>query len=68
MTKLTIIQQNDTHGSLELHPELFWKDNKPELRNTGGFPRLARYIKDLKSQAENVLFLDGGDLFHGTLP
>ncbi|MBT2694893.1 bifunctional UDP-sugar hydrolase/5'-nucleotidase [Bacillus sp. ISL-55] len=68
MKNLTIVQLNDTHGSLELHPELFWKDNKPELRNTGGFPRIAKYIKDLKSQAENVLFLDGGDLFHGTLP
>ncbi|MBS8266056.1 bifunctional metallophosphatase/5'-nucleotidase [Mesobacillus boroniphilus] len=68
MTKLTIIQQNDTHGSLELHHELFWKDNKPKLRKTGGFPRIAKYIKDLKSQTENILFLDGGDLFHGTLP
>ena len=68
MTKLTIIQQNDTHGSLELHPELFWKENKPELRKTGGFPKIAKYIKDLKSQNDNILFLDGGDLFHGTLP
>ncbi|MBT2643266.1 5'-nucleotidase C-terminal domain-containing protein [Bacillus sp. ISL-41] len=68
MTKLTIIQQNDTHGSLELHHELFWKENQPELRKTGGFPRIAKYVKDLKSQNENVLFLDGGDLFHGTLP
>ncbi|WLR55801.1 bifunctional UDP-sugar hydrolase/5'-nucleotidase [Mesobacillus subterraneus] len=68
MTKLTIIQQNDTHGSLDLHHELFWQDNKPELRKTGGFPRIAKYVKDLKSQNENLLFLDGGDLFHGTLP
>jgi S-sulfosulfanyl-L-cysteine sulfohydrolase len=68
MTKLTIIQQNDTHGSLELHPELFWKENQPELRKIGGFPRIAKYIKNLRSQEENVLFLDGGDLFHGTLP
>lgn len=68
MTKLTIIQQNDTHGSLELHQELFWRDNQAELRKTGGFPRIAKYIKDLKSHEENVLVLDGGDLFHGTLP
>ena len=68
MTKLTIIQQNDTHGSLEFHHELFWQDNKPELRKIGGFPRIAQYIKNLKSQNENVLFFDGGDLFHGTLP
>ncbi|WP_079507250.1 bifunctional metallophosphatase/5'-nucleotidase [Mesobacillus jeotgali] len=68
MTKLTIIQQNDTHGSLELHHELFWRKKQPELRKTGGLPRIARYIKDLKLHSENVLFLDGGDLFHGTLP
>jgi S-sulfosulfanyl-L-cysteine sulfohydrolase len=68
MKKLTFIQQNDTHGSLDLHQELFWKGNTPELRNTGGFPRIAKYIKDLKAQNDNVLFLDGGDLFHGTLP
>jgi S-sulfosulfanyl-L-cysteine sulfohydrolase len=68
MTKLTIIQQNDTHGSLYLHDELFWKNNQPELSKTGGLPRIAKYIKNLKSQKDNVLFLDGGDLFHGTLP
>ncbi|MCM3125911.1 MULTISPECIES: bifunctional UDP-sugar hydrolase/5'-nucleotidase [unclassified Mesobacillus] len=68
MTKLTIIQQNDTHGSLDLHDELFWKNNQPELSKTGGLPRIAKYIKNLKSQKDNVLFLDGGDLFHGTLP
>jgi S-sulfosulfanyl-L-cysteine sulfohydrolase len=68
MNKLTIIQQNDTHGSLDVHQELFWEGNKPHLKQTGGFPRIAKYIKDLKSQNSNVLFLDGGDLFHGTLP
>lgn len=68
MKKLTIIQQNDTHGSLELHDELFWTGKKPELKQTGGFSRIARYIKDVRAQNENVLFFDGGDLFHGTLP
>lgn len=68
MAKLTIIQQNDTHGSLDLHDELFWKDNQPELKKTGGLPRIAKYVKNLKLKTENVLFLDGGDLFHGTLP
>lgn len=68
MKKLTIIQQNDTHGSLDLHHELFWRGDTPELKKTGGLPRIAKYVKDLKAQNENVLFLDGGDLFHGTLP
>ncbi|RSD25020.1 bifunctional metallophosphatase/5'-nucleotidase [Mesobacillus subterraneus] len=68
MSKLTIIQQNDTHGSLELHNELFWQGDEPVLRKTGGLTRISQYIKDLKAQNEHVLFLDGGDLFHGTLP
>jgi sulfur-oxidizing protein SoxB len=68
MKKLTIIQQNDTHGSLELHDELFWTGDLPVLKKTGGISRIAKYIKDLKAQTENVLFFDGGDLFHGTLP
>jgi S-sulfosulfanyl-L-cysteine sulfohydrolase len=68
MKKITIIQQNDTHGSLDLHDELFWNGKTSELRKTGGFPRIVKYINNLKSQDENVLFLDGGDLFHGTLP
>ncbi|CAM3905595.1 bifunctional metallophosphatase/5'-nucleotidase [Mesobacillus thioparans] len=68
MTKLTIIQQNDTHGSMDFHHELFWKENQAELRKIGGFPRISKYIQELKSQNDNVLVLDGGDLFHGTLP
>lgn len=68
MKRLTIIQQNDTHGSLDLHHELFWRGDLPELKQTGGFPRIARYVKDVKAQNDSVLFLDGGDLFHGTLP
>ncbi|HEY9577526.1 MAG TPA: bifunctional UDP-sugar hydrolase/5'-nucleotidase, partial [Pseudobacillus sp.] len=30
--------------------------------------RVARYIKEVKKQKRNVLFFDGGDLFHGTAP
>ena len=68
MKEITIVQQNDTHGSLDLHDELFWSADTPELRKTGGFSRIAKYIKDLKQKNKNVLFFDGGDLFHGTLP
>ncbi|MBT2709445.1 5'-nucleotidase C-terminal domain-containing protein [Pseudomonas sp. ISL-84] len=66
--ELTLIQQNDTHGSIELHHEAFWKDAGMEVQKVGGFARIGKYVKDVKKQKENVLFLDGGDLFHGTLP
>ena len=66
--QFTLIQQNDTHGCLELHNELFWSSDGPILKKTGGFSRISRYVKNLKNEKENVLFFDGGDLFHGTLP
>lgn len=65
--KFTLIQQNDTHGCLDLHNELFWDSKGPILKKVGGFPRICRYVKDLKKENDNVLFFDGGDLFHGTL-
>lgn len=64
--KLTIIQQNDTHGNFEEHNELFWNSNY-HLRRVGGFSRIFQFVKELKRN-QNVLFLDGGDLFHGTAP
>lgn len=66
--KFTLIQQNDTHGCLEQHQELFWGPDGPNLKKAGGFSRISHYVKNLKKENENVLFFDGGDLFHGTLP
>lgn len=66
--QFTLIQQNDTHGCLESHNELFWEPDGPVVKNTGGLARISQYVKNLKKEKENVLFFDGGDLFHGTLP
>ena len=66
--KITLIQQNDTHGALELHNELFWDSEGAILKKVGGFSRISNYIKNLREDNNHVLFLDGGDLFHGTLP
>ncbi|RHW41953.1 bifunctional metallophosphatase/5'-nucleotidase [Neobacillus notoginsengisoli] len=66
--EITIIQQNDTHGCLEMHEELFWGAKGPYLKKAGGFSRINQYVKDAKNKNPKVLFLDGGDLFHGTLP
>lgn len=68
MNRLTILQQNDTHGCLEIHPELFWSGDQPEIKQAGGFSRISKYVEKVKSENQNVLFFDGGDLFHGTLP
>lgn len=65
---ITIFQQNDTHGCMAMHDEFYWHGNKPVLKKAGGLARINQYVKNVKEQKENVLFFDGGDLFHGTLP
>ena len=66
--KITLIQQNDTHGAIELHNELFWSSEGAILKKVGGFSRISKYIKNLREDNNHVLFFDGGDLFHGTHP
>ena len=67
MTRLTLIQLNDSHGYLEPHPELIWEADGPVVRQMGGFARIASVIA--AARAENpggVLAFDNGDTFHGT--
>ena len=66
--RFTLLQQNDTHGCLELHNELFWETDGPVFKKVGGLARIRQYVKTLKNNTDNVLYFDGGDLFHGTLP
>lgn len=66
--KFTLIQQNDTHGCLESHPELFWEGKEAQLKQVGGFAKISHYVNQLRKDHPNVLFFDGGDVFHGTLP
>lgn len=69
MTKtITIFQQNDTHGCIQTHDEFYWDKNQPILQPAGGLSKINAYVKKVKENTENVLFFDGGDLFHGTLP
>ncbi len=66
---LTILQMNDTHAYLELHPEMFLEGGQDQYRNSGGFARISTIFKELRSQnPTGVLALDNGDTFHGTYP
>ncbi len=66
---LTIVQVNDTHSYLELHPELFWTGNGATYRMAGGYARLATVIAQIRQEKPgSVVVLDGGDTFHGTYP
>ena len=68
MTKeLTIIQMNDTHGYLEEHFEYLWKGDREIFVKAGGYSRIAKYVSDMRKEKDGkVLFVDGGDTFHGT--
>ncbi len=60
---------NDTHGYLEEHYEHFWDGGFAKYIRAGGYPRISAYVKKVRREKDgNVLFLDGGDTFHGTYP
>ena len=53
---LTILHTNDTHS---------W--HEPGTNGDGGVARLATVVNQVRDQVDNVLLLDGGDRFTGTL-
>lgn len=67
--QLTILQMNDTHGYLEEHYEQFADGRSVKHITAGGYARIHAYVKSVRKNKNNaVLFLDGGDTFHGTYP
>ncbi|HHT20086.1 MAG TPA: hypothetical protein GXZ74_01445 [Tissierellia bacterium] len=64
--KLTILQINDTHGYLELHPEHFYGPEGIEVRPAGGYARLKSLVESIRQAEEHVLLFDNGDTIHGT--
>lgn len=53
---ITILHTNDTHAS-----------HQPNNNGDGGAARQATVMKQIAAEVENVLLLDGGDRFTGTL-
>lgn len=65
--ELTIVQLNDSHGYVEEHWEHFWDGGYEKYIRVGGYPRIKTYVDKLRDEKPGqVLFLDGGDTFHGT--
>jgi 5'-nucleotidase/UDP-sugar diphosphatase len=58
--ELTILHTNDLHA----HYDSFERSGEPVL---GGVARLKAVVDDIRDEADNVLFLDAGDQFQGTL-
>jgi 5'-nucleotidase len=59
--KLTILHTNDVHSRIEPFPLDGGKNE-----GKGGIARRAALIKKIRSEEENVLLLDAGDMFQGT--
>lgn len=63
---ITILQTTDVHCQNHLHDELFWENDKVVFRKTGGYGRLATYLRNFKKKNKNVFTIDTGDMFQGS--
>lgn len=59
--KLTILHTNDTHSNIDPFPE-----NHAKYPGKGGVARRYEMIQKIRTEEENVLLLDAGDIFQGT--
>jgi len=58
---ITILHTNDTHSNIDPFPE-----NHAKYPGKGGVSRRYELIQKIRSEEENVLLLDAGDIFQGT--
>lgn len=61
LRKIVILYTNDQHSQIDPLPA-----NDSKYPNGGGFAKRAALIRQIRSEEENVLLLDAGDIFQGT--
>ncbi|PSL02556.1 bifunctional metallophosphatase/5'-nucleotidase [Cecembia rubra] len=59
--RISILHTNDMHSRIESFP-----DDGSRWANQGGMIRLASLVSEIRSEEENLLLLDAGDVFQGT--
>ncbi|WP_291778448.1 metallophosphatase [Cecembia sp.] len=59
--RISILHTNDMHSRIEAFP-----NDGGRWANQGGMTKLASLISKLRSEEENLLLLDAGDVFQGT--
>ena len=59
--QLTILHTNDTHSNIDPFPP-----NHAKFPNRGGVAARYELLKHIRSEEEQVLLLDAGDIFQGT--
>ncbi len=57
--KLTILHSNDLHG------DFIAKDDAGNI--VGGIPYLSAYVKKVRSEEDNVIYVNAGDMFRGSV-
>ena len=60
LISLTILHSNDMHGD-------FLPKRPMNGLESGGLPRLSGYINKVRQEEENVLFVNAGDMFRGSI-
>lgn len=64
--KLNILQTTDVHCQIFPHDELFWENNKPVFRKTGGYAHLSSFFKNERKRHAHTFIVDTGDMFQGS--
>lgn len=64
---LTIIHTNDIHGRFEETDKNGLSCGSDKSTCFGGIARIATAVKKVRSRKRNVVFVDGGDRFTGTI-
>ena len=59
--KITILHTNDTHSNIDPFPE-----NHSKYPGMGGVAKRFEIIEKIRSEEQNVILLDAGDIFQGT--
>ncbi|MBO5554126.1 MAG: metallophosphoesterase, partial [Solobacterium sp.] len=58
--KLVILHSNDLHGD-------FLPSQDESGKESGGIVRLSGYVRKTRSEEKNVLYLNAGDMFRGSV-
>src|SRR5690606_4089285 len=63
---LNILQTTDVHCQVHPHDDLFWENNQPVFRKTGGYAQMTTYLKQERKKNPHTFLIDTGDMFQGS--
>ncbi|RCX12550.1 2',3'-cyclic-nucleotide 2'-phosphodiesterase (5'-nucleotidase family) [Anaerobacterium chartisolvens] len=64
--KITVVNTADVHGHIIYDDEVGGYYSLQDVSIIMGLPLIKSYVDDVRQKNEKVLFLDSGDMFHGT--